>query len=150
MAVKITLDHDGIGKMLKSPLVMAAIHERAEIVRAHVSVHQSIRRHKMLVTVRHYVTDRAAAAVTIEHPGGLGVQAKYGVLSRAAGAAHLEFTEVTEALRKKLVRRRKARTHRDRMKTDAEYARAVRARRLLAQDKREERERRLHRRDEDV
>lgn len=107
--VKIKLDHDGIATMLQSPLVTAAIHERAEVVRASVAAHQSVRRHEMRVTVRHFITDRIAAAVTIEHPGGLGVQAKYGVLSRAAGVAHLEFTELTDVVRRKLDRRRKVR-----------------------------------------
>lgn len=42
------------------------------------------------VVVHSYVTDRAAAAITIAHPAGLAIEAKHGVLRRAAAAEGLE------------------------------------------------------------
>jgi hypothetical protein len=42
------------------------------------------------VRVGSYKTDRAAAGVTLAHPAGLAVEAKYGHLAEAAGAAGLE------------------------------------------------------------
>jgi hypothetical protein len=42
------------------------------------------------VVVDDYTTDRAASSVTIAHPAGLRLQAKYGSLTRAAASAGLE------------------------------------------------------------
>lgn len=83
MAYVIRLDHDGIEEVLKSAPVAAAVKSAAakiaDKVRAAVP-------DRMPVEVDTYETDRAAAAVTIVHPGGLGMQAKYGVLTKAAGS----------------------------------------------------------------
>ncbi|WP_329105508.1 hypothetical protein OG792_32825 [Micromonospora sp. NBC_01699] len=90
---KLKLDHSGIEAVLKSAEVAAEIGDLAESVRAEVAAHPAVTKHKMTVRVSTYTTDRAAAAVDIAHPGGLGAQAKYGVLTRAAGAAGLEVRE---------------------------------------------------------
>ncbi|MFI0914308.1 hypothetical protein [Streptomyces abikoensis] len=45
------------------------------------------------VEVRSYTTDRGAASVTLAHARGMALQAKEGVLTRAAGAAGLEVKE---------------------------------------------------------
>lgn len=42
------------------------------------------------ITVDHYRTDRGAASVAIADPEGLALQAKGGVLTRAAASAGLE------------------------------------------------------------
>lgn len=45
---------------------------------------------EMPVEVTVYDTDRARASVIIKHPSGLAIQAKHGVLTRAAAEAGLE------------------------------------------------------------
>lgn len=42
------------------------------------------------IEVVEQTTDRARASVQIQHPSGLAVQAKHGILTRAAAAAGLE------------------------------------------------------------
>ena len=44
------------------------------------------------VTVKQFTTDRAIAVVMLDHPAGLALQAKYGILTRAAAAEGLEVT----------------------------------------------------------
>lgn len=88
--------------MLKSAPVAAEIRGRAEEVasavraQAHTAYDEDIAGTAVIVPlpvdVRSYVTDRAASAVVIPHPAGLGHQAKYGVLTRSASAAGLEVT----------------------------------------------------------
>ncbi|RLK22639.1 hypothetical protein DER29_0477 [Micromonospora sp. M71_S20] len=90
---KIRLDSKGIAALLKSAGFAAAVATKAAEVETLVSAHHSVRRHGMPVEREAYVTDRAAQEVTIAHPGGLPVQAKYGALTQAAAAAGLEVTE---------------------------------------------------------
>ncbi|MDG4801718.1 hypothetical protein [Micromonospora sp. WMMD980] len=93
MAAKIRLDHRGILAVLKSSEVAAEVGSLAETIRGAAAAHPSVVEHEMHVKVSTYTTDRAAAAVDIAHPGGVGVQAKHGVLTQAAGAAALEVRE---------------------------------------------------------
>ena len=104
---RIRLDHDGIGEVLRSAGVAAAIAAKAEDVETIVADHSSVQRHRMDVIRSAYETDRAAEGVTIAHPGGLGVEAKYGVLADAARGVGLEVT----AEPPKRTRRRKKRDH---------------------------------------
>ncbi|TDC33457.1 hypothetical protein [Micromonospora sp. KC213] len=113
---RIRLDHKGIAEILKSAGFAAAMAEKAEEVAAHVHAHHSIRRHGMPVETGPFETDRATQSVTIAHPGGLGVQGKYGVLTQAATAAGLEVTAETE--RAKM--RKRAETRRQRQSETAE------------------------------
>jgi len=88
-ASKLRLDRPGIVEMLRSAGVAAAIEGAAESVARNVS--ESARNGDPIpVKVGTYVTDRAAAGVTMAHPAGLGIEAKRGSLSRAASAAGLE------------------------------------------------------------
>ncbi len=84
--VTLKLDKRGIAQMLKSPAVAAVVHAAAEDVAARVDAHGRP------VEVRDYTTDRAASSVSIAHPAGLGMQAKYGTVTAAAAAAGLETT----------------------------------------------------------
>lgn len=81
--MKIRLDHVGIGEVLRSEEVAQEVHQiaaaRAESVRAHNKVQEHA---PGAVEVEDYTTDRAASAVVILHASGLGLQAKYGVLTR--------------------------------------------------------------------
>lgn len=81
--MKIRLDHKGIAQMLKSQPFAEAVHDLAERVAGNVVVDAD-------VEVRDYTTDRAASSVTIAHPAGLAIQAKHGVLTKAAASVGLE------------------------------------------------------------
>lgn len=93
---KIRLDHGGIAAVLKSRPVAAEVVKAAEKVataargQGYTAWDKNIKgravRVPLPVDVDPYVTDRAAALVTITHPAGIGMQAKHGVLTRAAGS----------------------------------------------------------------
>lgn len=84
MGTKITLDHDGVGQVLRSGEVRAAVSALARTVAGNVVSHDRP------VEVYDHVTDRAHSNVVIAHPAGMAMQAKYGTLTRAAAAAGLE------------------------------------------------------------
>jgi hypothetical protein len=90
MASKVKLDHVGMGAMLKSSEVRSAVLAVAEQVAGNVRAAPEVVRHDAPVETRTYTTDRAAAAVSITHPGGLGMEAKHGTLTTAAAAAGLQ------------------------------------------------------------
>lgn len=84
---KVTLDHAAIAAWLRSDgSIRSLVDGAADDVAAEAAASTS-----EPVDVDRYTTDRAAAAVTIKSPKGMGVQAVQGVLSRAAHAAGLEF-----------------------------------------------------------
>lgn len=89
------LDHQGIGSLLKSAEMQQVVREVANTVAGNVSSQglTATSGGGLPVEVNTYITDRAAAAVTITHPAGLAMQAKYGALTKAAAAAGLEVTE---------------------------------------------------------
>lgn len=90
MAFRLKLDHKGIGQVLKSAEVAKAIAEVGHDVAARAQTDEAVSRHGAEVKVTPYTTDRAAVGVTIAHAAGVGIEAKHGVLSRAAGAEGLE------------------------------------------------------------
>jgi hypothetical protein len=81
------LDHQGIGRILKSTEVDRAIGKPADRIEARV---RSDVDDDMPVTQTAYTTDRAARAVTIAHPAGVAHQVRHGTLTRAAAAEGLE------------------------------------------------------------
>lgn len=80
-------DSSGIERILKSPEIAAAIREKADEVASEVRARTDAE-----VVVDTYTTDRAAASVTIRDVRGRWLEARHGVLSRAAAAAGLEVT----------------------------------------------------------
>jgi hypothetical protein len=86
---KVKLDSPGIAEILKSAEVASEVAEAAYSV-ADYADHTTQAGVEIPVEVDTYTTDRAAAGVTLAHPAGLGIEAKYGVLARAASAAGLE------------------------------------------------------------
>lgn len=94
MARRVTLDHAGMAELLRSPGVLAAVVEQAEAVKGVAEAAPEIVRHGMPVQTSSGQTDRAIAGVTIAHAGGLGVQAKYGTLSKAVSAVGLSARRV--------------------------------------------------------
>ena len=82
MPPKIRIDSKGMRELLLSL--------RAEVRAAADAVASNVDARGKPVEVRAYTTDRAAASVSIAHPAGLAIQAKYGALTKAAAAAGLE------------------------------------------------------------
>ena len=89
---RIRLDHAGIGEVLKSDEVREAIDALADSVADSVRSSPTVTKRGIAdrVEVSSYTTDRAAAAVAIAHAAGLGMEAKHGVVTQAAGQAGLE------------------------------------------------------------
>lgn len=81
LKVEIKLDHAGVASVLKSAEVAAMVSGFAHRVRASVAVPAGVE-----VVVTEYVTDRAAAAVTILDARAKLWQVRDGVLTRAAAA----------------------------------------------------------------
>lgn len=90
---RITLDHEGLAEILKSDEVAGIVGRAAERTAGKVRSASTIQRHGAEVVVDHYTTDRAAASVTIKHPGGRNMEAKYGTLTGGAAAAGLEVSD---------------------------------------------------------
>lgn len=78
-------DPAGLGRILKSTEMAAMVQDAAERIAADAEASS-----ELPVEVNTYVTDRAAAAVTIVHPAGMAEQAKHGTLTRAAGSIGAE------------------------------------------------------------
>lgn len=80
----------GVIEVLKSDKVRKEITSIAEAVADNVRSDEPIVRHNAEVKVEDYTTDRAASAVLIKHPVGMGIQAKYGTLTKAARSQGLQ------------------------------------------------------------
>jgi hypothetical protein len=89
---KVRIDSRGMAEVAKSAGVAAEVERLAGTVADNVRAqgHRVSSGDPLPVRVDTYTTDRAAAAVVINHAAGLGMQAKYGVLTKAAGDAGLE------------------------------------------------------------
>lgn len=93
MATTVRVYYPGVSEVLRSSEVAALVQDAAEEVAAHAQAQGHLASDGPLpIVVSTYETDRAAATVDIRHPAGLGMQAKYGVLTQAAGAAGLEVS----------------------------------------------------------
>lgn len=88
--LKIELDSGGIGEMLRSDGVRAAVDAAASAVRSIAASDPAVTTNGATADQDSYTTDRAAAGVGIPHPAGLAIEAKHGTLTRAAAAAGLE------------------------------------------------------------
>lgn len=89
---RIKLDHQGLGRILRSAEVGAAVRGPAMDVADHARSDPNMVRNGLSddVEVKGYNIDRAAYSVMIAHPAGAPIQAKHGVLTRAAAAAGLK------------------------------------------------------------
>lgn len=90
MPKKLRLDSKGIGAMLKSAGVASVVESAAEATAANVGAITAHGGETVPVEVTTGTTDRAVARVTLTHAAGLGLQAKYGTLTKAASAAGLQ------------------------------------------------------------
>lgn len=96
--LKVKLNHREIAKRLKDDDIRAAVRDAAERVKDAVEA-QGItvgdrdggaHEYPLPVEINSQTTDRAREVVVIPHAAGLAVQAKHGVLTKAASAAGLE------------------------------------------------------------
>lgn len=96
--LRVTLNRAGVAEVAKSSEMKALMAGLAEQVASSVR-EQGIKvgdrdggshEYDLPVKVAEQVTDRARATVTLAHPAGVAVQAKHGVLTKAASAAGLQ------------------------------------------------------------
>ena len=101
MPTPIRLDSKGVAAILKSAEMARAVKAKAEAVADNVRA-QGIKagdrdggphERELPVSVQMVTTDRAHAIVAITHPAGDAVQAKHGVLTKAAAQAGLDVRE---------------------------------------------------------
>lgn len=97
--MSVRLNHAGIAKVLRSAPMHAVIGRAATEIANTVRANPHIERHGAEVKVESYETDRAAAAVLVKHPAGIGIEAKHGVLAAAVVASGLILTEPKSARR---------------------------------------------------
>jgi hypothetical protein len=86
----VLLDHAGIRQYLSSNEVAQPIHAAAEQIARNV---QADWPGGADVVVKDYTTDRAASSITIREPNAMLLQARDGVLTRAAGRAGHEVKQ---------------------------------------------------------
>lgn len=87
------VDRDGVAEILQSPALAAHIKALAEQVAigARSQSHQVTSGDLLPVNVLHDpAPDRVAYTVAVRHPAGMGMEAKHGVLTRAAEALGLD------------------------------------------------------------
>ena len=97
--VRIRLDSDGLAEVLRSSEVAGEVRRLGSSVATAAGSDGAVSRHGVPVTVAEYVarggrlrSERPAVAVTLAHAAGVGIEAKYGALSRAAGEVGLTVT----------------------------------------------------------
>lgn len=90
MGYLVKLNSSGIEEVLKSDEVRAAVEEYALQIGTAVEGSSEVVRNGVPVDVDSYTTDRAACAVTMTHPAGVPIEAKYGTLIREGSASGLE------------------------------------------------------------
>lgn len=92
------LNFEGVSEILRSEgmkqVTAAAAEAVADNTRAqNIQVEGSPGSVELPVEVKMRITDRAHGTVTLAHPAGLAVQAKYGALTKAAAQAGLDVHE---------------------------------------------------------
>lgn len=91
MARTVRLSSPGMRAILKSREVADAVSDEAASIAASLSSAEPVQRHGIEVRDYTATTDRAVAGVVLAHPAGARVEAKYGLLVRAARASGLDF-----------------------------------------------------------
>ena len=90
--LSVRLNSSGIAAVLKSDDVRELVTGKAGAVAAAANANLGAAGHpEITAEVESYTTDRAAAQVVILHPAAMALQARYGILTRAAGEAGLEL-----------------------------------------------------------
>jgi len=84
----INLDYEAIGQILRETCA-APINALALQIAANAAGNGDTPKDAK-VTVKQFTTDRAIAVVMLSHPAAQSLEAKYGILKRAASAEGLE------------------------------------------------------------
>jgi hypothetical protein len=101
---RVTVDYDGVREILLSPELHDAVHELAEQVAAHARARGLRLRDHAPVPIEVFDDPghtRVGVTVAVQHPAGAGMEARHGLLTRAAHAAGLEvigFDEIADQL----------------------------------------------------
>lgn len=116
--VRVVLDSEALAEVLRGPEVQALVEGKAQEV-ANVVRSRGYRvrdgRPLPVEVITEDPTDRAAVTVAITHPAGVGMEARHGVLRRAAEAAGLVVSGLdTTTKTKTKAKRRTRRTGRKR------------------------------------
>lgn len=90
VVTSLRLDHQGIARLLKSAEVDAALRKLADPIQNNA---EGMVDPDIPIEQVSYTTDRAARAVMIAHPSGVALQARDGVLTRAAAMAGVEVRQ---------------------------------------------------------
>lgn len=93
---KVTLDHAAIARMLReqfAPAVNEIAQSIGDEVTAELAAHPNLAEIADHVEVTPWVTDRARPSVRIAHPAGHGIEARDGVLTKAAARHGLEVKD---------------------------------------------------------
>ncbi len=105
------LDHAGLAEILTSPEVADAVRDAAEQVgaAARAQGHRVTSGQPLPVDVSDDPDhDRAGTSVAVRHPSGVGMEARHGVLKRAATATGLDVHGLdTPTTRRPRTRRRR-------------------------------------------
>ena len=84
---KVTLDRGGVAAILKGSASASMVNDAVGKIAANVDVPSGGK-----VITDAYTTDRAAGVVILAHPLGAAIEAKHGLLTKAAAAAGVEVT----------------------------------------------------------
>lgn len=97
MSVRVQLNPAGIAEALKSEPIKKAVEDAANAIAEGIAAQGLVAESgvdggspDIVGVVEIEVTDTAHATVTIQHPAGLAMQARHGVLTKAAASAGLE------------------------------------------------------------
>jgi hypothetical protein len=88
----IHIDYKAVGEVLKVTMRGPIDEKIAEIAANAAADPDLLDDAPGSITVQHFTTDRAGGTVNIAQANGLAIQAKSGVLTKAAAAAGLEVT----------------------------------------------------------
>lgn len=88
--MRVDLNRRALGELIRSAQVRAGLRKVAKPVESAAKDHEAVVRHEAEVYLEDYTTDRAVVAVMLDHAFGVGIEGKYGVLTRGASAASTE------------------------------------------------------------
>jgi len=80
-------DYAGIGKILREDMAKPT-HDAAESIAK--EARKSTHLHGAAVTTKDFTTDRARTTIMIAHPAATAIEAKHGVLTKAAASEGFE------------------------------------------------------------
>ncbi len=89
--MRVKLNRQAIGQVLRGDEVRRHLRKVAEPIRDRAS--SQVERYGAEVYLEDYTTDRAAVAVMLDHPNGVGIEGRNRVLAGAAESQGLRVSE---------------------------------------------------------